>query len=115
MTKRDEELLTLRFKIEHNYILHEYKVYSFGEMFGQIGGLYSVMILMGTIFTMSLFSKLYQWKYLERLYFEQDFKHYNEMFKPKESVKKPTNGMSALISGIAKAGLDKAVKDTAEK
>jgi hypothetical protein len=62
------EFLKVSIKSEPSYIIYDRRVYSLGDLFGQVGGLYSIVYLIGLVFTYFFADKLFRSSIMSEVY-----------------------------------------------
>ena len=64
----DLQVLGIYFRLDSNYDQYSRRVYSIGDLFGQTGGLYSVMLIIGSVFVGLFTEKLFVSSILRKIY-----------------------------------------------
>ena len=64
----DLQVLGIYFRLDSNYDQYSRRVYSIGDLFGQTGGLYSALFLIGSIFIVVFIERLFVSSILRKIY-----------------------------------------------
>lgn len=64
----DGQILSVYLRLDPQYDLYERRVYSFGELLGQIGGLYQIMIFAGVLAVGIFSERLYVSSIIRKIY-----------------------------------------------